>query len=421
MKLFDSLVPVAFRPSVRGPLLRFYGCTFVACFGAGLTLALFVIYLHNVRGFSTSFATLLLTMSALIGLGTAPLWGTLTDRIGPVPVILVGYSADAVAIVLWAFAHTRLQATLATVLLAIFGGAGGGPGGTLLARLAPPEHRQWAFGFNFMMVNLGIGFGGLISATIVNLAHPGTFVTLYVVNAAVQLVAALLATTLRGHGHATEELDERQRAEGWRVVVKDRLLLRYVTATLVMMIGGYGSVDAGLSLFIVNNLHVSVHAIGVIYFFNTSTIVFAQIAVLHRIEGRSRTRVLSVVGVLWFAFWIILEVALALPALVAIGSICLAMIVFAIGETMIQPVGSAIVNHIAPEHLRGRYNAAAGAAFGISATIAPALTGLYYSVHLGNWWPLGTGVTALAGGAMMLNLRHHLTGAADGRAEVASA
>ena len=71
-------------------------------------------------------------------------------------------------------------------------------------------------------------------------------------------------------------------------------------------------------------------------------------------------------------------------------------------------------------HLRGRYNAAAGLSWGLSSTLAPAITALYFSVHLGNWWPLGTGLTALLGGAMMMDLRRHVSASADGRVEVAA-
>jgi MFS family permease len=183
------------------------------------------------------------------------------------------------------------------------------------------------------------------------------------------------------------------------------------------MIGGYGSLDSGLSLFVVNDLKLSVHTIGVIFFFNTTTIVVAQLWVLNRIEGRSRARVMGVVAAFWFIFWIILESTLAIPAAASIPMLCLAMVVFAIGETMLQPVGSAIVNDIAPEHLRGRYNAAAGLSWGISSSLAPAITALYFAVHLGNWWPLGTGLAALVGGFMMMDLRRHISVSADGRRE----
>jgi MFS family permease len=417
VKLLEALVPVDFRSSIRGPLRRFYTCTFIGCIGNGLTLSLFVIYLHNVRHFSTAFATLLLALSAVVGLASTPLWGTMTDRLGPLRVILFAYGADAVALVFWAFAHTHEQAFVAALLIAVFGGAGWGPGSTMLSRMVSPEHRQRAFGVNFMLVNLGIGFGALISASVVDLRQPDTFVGLYIFNAGVTLLTAFFYLTLRKHGGPINEHheDPMKSAEGWGVVLRDNRIVRYVIASVFLMVGGYGSLDAGLSLFVVNNLKLSVHAIGVIFFFNTTTIVLAQLWVLNRIEGKSRTRVMGVVAAFWFLFWIILESTLELPAAASIPLLCLGMCVFAVGETMLQPVGSAIVNDIAPEHLRGRYNAAAGASWGISSTLAPAITALYFSIHIGDWWPLGTGITALVGGLMMMDLRRHISPSADGR------
>jgi predicted MFS family arabinose efflux permease len=80
VKLIETLVPADFRSKLTGPLRRYYTGTFVSCMGQGLTLSLFVIYLHNVRGFSTDFATLLLSAAALVGICSSPLWGSLTAR-----------------------------------------------------------------------------------------------------------------------------------------------------------------------------------------------------------------------------------------------------------------------------------------------------------------------------------------------------
>ncbi len=417
MKLIESLVPADFRSSVTGPLRRYFTSTFVSCTGQGLTLSLFVVYLHNVRGFSTDFATLLLSVAALVGIASSPIWGSLTDLFGPIRVIMIAVVADAASLILWAHSHSETQAAIAALLLALFGGAGWGPSSTLLSRMVVPEHRQRAFGFNFMLVNLGIGFGGLVSASIVNLHNPNSFVTLYTFNAGVTFLGGLIVLTLFRYGGPVKELrdDPEKSAEGWGVVLRDRRLRRYVLAAIVLMIGGYGSQEAGFSLFVVNNLKLPVHVIGIIFFFNTTTIVVSQLWVLNRIEGKSRTKVMATVAAFWLVFWIILDVALALPKILAVVSLCFAMVVFALGETMLSPVGPALVNEIAPEHLRGRYNAAAGLAWGVSGTLAPAITALYFNDHLGGWWPLGTGVTALVGGLLMLSLRRHLSAAEDGR------
>ncbi len=422
MKLVETLVPEDFRRAIDAPLRRFYACTFIACVAMGLTLSLYVVYLHNVRGFSTGFATILLSFSAIVGLASAPLWGTATDRFGPWRVTLFAYVFDAVALVVFAYVHTKTEAIIAAMLLAVFGGAGWGPNSTLLSRLVKEEHRQRAFGFNFMLVNLGIGFGGLVSAAIVDIHHPRSFTLLYLFNAAVTLVAATVYLGLRQFGHAVTEHhdDPVKSAEGWGVVLRDKRLVQIVIAMLVLMIGGYGSLDAGFSLFVVNDLHLTVHSIGVMFFFNTTTIVLAQLWVLNRIEGRSRTKVMAITAALWFAFWVILDLALRVPKFVAFVALCVAMVVFAIGETMLSPVGPALVNDIAPEHLRGRYNAAQGLTWGLAGSAAPAVAALFFANGLGHWWPLSTGLTALAGGLLMLNLRRHLTPAEDGQAVVSS-
>jgi MFS family permease len=390
----------------------------VSCFAMGLTLSLYVVYLHNVLRFSVAFSTLVLALSSLAGLVTSPLWGSLTDRIGPVKVLLITGVTDAGALAYWAFIHSPRGAIIGGLLLAIFGGAGWGPGSTLLVRLVPPEHRQRAYGFNFMLVNFGMGCGGLVSASVVDLHHPLTFRWLYLGNAVVSVAAGAFFVTLWKYGHvnhdALSEMDTPS-SGGWLEVLRDRRLVMFVGASLVMMLGGYAAVDSGMSLFVVNNLHMSVHVIGIFLFVNTTTIVLAQLVVVNVIDTRSRTRVLAVVAALWFVFWVVLGLAIAMSKFMAIIAISLAMVVFAVGETMLSPVGPAIVNEIAPEHLRGRYNAAQGLTWGLSGTVAPAITALYFDNGLSNWWPLSVGGISLIGGALMLRLRRLLSAREDGR------
>jgi len=383
----------------------------------GLTLSLYIVYLHNVRHFSIGFATLLLSASALAGLATSFFWGSFTDRFGPVLTVLVSGVASWIALAYWAYATTELRATLAGVSLALVTGSGWGAGSTLLSRLVAAEQRQRAYGVNFMLVNLGIGMGGLVSAAVVNLAHPASFTLLYLGNIAVGVVAAGFTVSLWRHGGPVpHDANPATADHGWAEVLRDRRLVQFAVASIVLGIGGYGSVEAGFSLFVVNDLHLGVHVIGIAFFFNTMTIVLAQLFTLNHIDGRSRTRVMAAAAVLWFVFWLMLDGALVVPAFLAVTSLCLAQVIFAIGETVLSPLGPALVNEMAPEHLRGRYNSVQGLSYGLSGTLAPLLAALYFDHDLGNWWPVGTGVTALLGGAMMLNLRRHLTPGQDGRA-----
>ena len=415
MALLTRLVPDDFRRSLTPPVRRYFTGLLVSCAGFGLTLTLYVVYLHDVLRFSTNFSTLLLSASAAVGLVSSPLWGSLTDRVGPVPVMVVGAVLSTGAIVAWSQVRSREEAVVVGLTLAVVSGGGWGPGTTLLSRLVDAEHRQRAYGVNFLLVNLGVGVGGLVSASIVDLHHPGTFRVLYLANAVVTLTSGVVFATLWRYGHTPLDQREDRPHGGWGRVVTDRRLLSYFFASLLMMLGGYAAVDAGLSLFVVNELHLSVKVIGLFLSIDALFIVVTQLFILNFLEGRSRTRVLALVTALWALFWMVVAMAHLVSSGVAIAAIAVAITIFALGETMMSPVGSAIVNDIAPEELRGRYNAVSSLTWGFSGTAAPAQAALLFDHGLAAWWPLSVAGVSLLGGALMLDLHRRLTPAQDGR------
>ena len=56
---------------------------------------------------------------------------------------------------------------------------------------------------------------------------------------------------------------------------------------------------------------------------------------------------------------------------------------FALGETLLQPTIPSLVNDLAPDHLRGRYNALSSGSFQLAAVVAPPVSGLLVGHHLG--------------------------------------
>lgn len=422
MSLLSNVFPDDFREVLVGPVRRFFVMTAVSSFGQGLTISLFVVYLHSVRHLSLGFTTILLSISAVIQLVTSPVWGTMVDRFGPVRPMLLSLAGDTVGLVFWGFATTTRQAAISMAIMALFAGGSWGPAATLLTRITPSQHLQRSFGVNFMLVNLGIGFGGLVSASIVDIHRPSSFSVLYLLNAGVMAGGAVIVATLWRYGQAIpkESVEESHRQDGWSVVLRDRRLVHFVLASLILLIAGYGSQEAGFSLFVIDRMQLPMHDIGIIFFFNTSTIVVAQLFALNFIDGRSRTRVMSGVGVLWAIFWLIVLGAAHVNHTVALISMCVGMVIFAIGETALSPVGPALVNEIAPEHLRGRYNAASQLTWSISSTLSPMITGLFLGSSVGDFWPLCVALLALIGSLLALSLRRSLSPEEDGRTKVMS-
>jgi len=82
---------------------------------------------------------------------------------------------------------------------------------------------------------------------------------------------------------------------------------------------------------------------------------------------------------------------------------------------MWSPVGPALINDIAPEHLRGRHNAAFGLTWGLSSAPAPLLAGLFLGSTHAHAWPFAIALGALVGGAVLTSLQRRLTPQEDGR------
>jgi MFS family permease len=416
------------RRIAHGPVRRLFVGQLLNSLGNGLTLALLVVYLSEVRDLPVSTATGLLAWQAVLALAFSPLSGTLVDRFGPRPILLGAVLLNALGVLGYGFVTTTAQAFAAMTMVAIAGSGIWGPASALTARLVPSVDRATAFGFSFMLLNLGLGLGGLISSTIVDLNDPSTFRLLYSLTA-LGYVAVFLAVLSMGnvgrrpYEETYAEPDEHPVAApppaegGWVDVLRDRTLLRYAAAGLLMLTFGYGSIDAGLSLYITTSVGLDERYIGIIFAANTAVIVVMQLFVLSVISGRSRSRVLAGVGVLWGTSWLLFGSALGIDAeWAAVAVLIMAIAVFAIGETMWSPVAPALLNDLAPEHLRGRYNSFQSLLWGVSGALGPLMTGAFFSAELDRQWTLvlaaGCGIAAL----IALRLRQSLTPQQDGRA-----
>ena len=239
------------RRIAHGPVRRLFIGQFLNALGNGLTLALLIVYLSTVREIPLGLATALLAWQAVLALLISPISGTLVDRFGPRHVLLTAVLIEAVGIFSYGFVTSPGSAFLAMTVVAVGGAGIWGPSSALTARIVAPSDRATAFGFGFMLLNLGLGLGGLISSTIVDLDDPSTFVRLYTYTslAYIALFAAVLsmgnvgrtpvldpgadpAEAESGAGTATPETG------GWMDVLRDRTLLRFAAAGLLMLTFG---------------------------------------------------------------------------------------------------------------------------------------------------------------------------------------
>lgn len=405
--------PMSVLEGVPTPVRKVLFGVALNALGGGFTLSLFMIYLTSIRGMEAQTVGLILAGEAVVGLAMSAPVGMLIDRLGPAKVMLPGILLNAIAVALWSLVHTVPQAVAVGALNAIAGTSIWPSQSTLLAQLTEPEQRDRTFGLSFMFLNLGFGIGGVGSALVVRDHDAGRFELLYLIDGVTYLALFFAVWAVRRHAHAVHAAIERtDEAGGYIDVLRDRRVWFLLIGGIVMFTCGYGAVNTGVPLFATEYAGVSVRWLGIIFGFNTFVIVLLQPVMIRWVHGRSRALMASVVGITWAASWVILGSSVLLLPIVMLS---LGQIVFAIGETIWAPVGPALVNAMAPDQLRGRYNAVMGLQWGISGMAGPALTGAILGRHLGTqWWVLMTAGTLL-GSALLLLLRRELDPVTDGR------
>jgi MFS family permease len=358
--------------------------------GSGLVMPFNVVYLHEVRGFDLARVGLLLALPALVGLLVVGPIGALIDRIGPRIVVICSLLIQIAANVILASATTETRAAIGCVLLGFSGGVIWPAIQTLVGTIIPSHLRQRYFGVNFTLLNLGIGIGGIIGGLVVDVTRPATFVAIYLIDAATFLAPlAIFLGPLRHVRRAPEPSpdagadDAAARRTGYRAVLQDRSLLLVLLIVFVASFVGYGQLNTGLPAFGREVGGISTQALGLAFAANTAVIVVLQLFVLQRIEGRRRTRMLALMAGIWAASFLALGATGLVPGTVVAAvlfGLCAA--VFGFGETFYQPTLPAMVNDLAPDHLRGRYNAAMSIAWQSASVVGPAVAG----VLIGRGW-----------------------------------
>jgi MFS family permease len=416
----DDVIPGETRFRDLDPRVRrlFIGFAFSAL-GSGLTMPFLYVYLAEVRGFPTTQVGLVFAWMGLLGFAAAPLGGTLIDRFGPRPVMISGLLVESLATVSIGHVETIFEGYVVASVM-VLGTVGLWPAATaMLTRLVPVSAREKVYGFNFMMLNAGLGLGGLISALLIDVESVASFQRLYLIDGATYLVhlAAVLSLP-HGTGSApTREDDTESLVQvGWSVVLRDRTLLRVVGFSIIAVTFGYAQMEAGLAAYAVDVAEVPAKALGFAYAANTAAIVLGQLVTLRLIRGRRRSSMLALCAATWSVSWVIIASSDLVDGWAAIGAIVVGLGLFGLGETIWAPVGPAIVNDLAPEEMRGRYNALQSMTFTVGSIVGPATAGMLIGHDLpGVWVGCVVGGTALAAVAFF-SLRRQLTDAQDGLA-----
>jgi MFS family permease len=393
------------RTGLSRPVLILQGGNALNYFGYGLVLPFEIIYLHQIRGFSTSTAGLVLAATMGSSAIVTPPTGALLDRYSAKALVVAGSLASALGYAGFAFVERPWQGFACSVV----GGAGLGAAGTanrtLIVRLIRPEQRAAAFALNRVAGNFGIGAGATVAGFVVAAAQQlSSFQTLYLFDAVTSAGFAVIVLAAVPSPRAEITTPADANGTGFRAVARDRAFLTVIAANIVLVVVGHTFFSNILPPFAKAHTPVGPAEIGIIILFNTAFIVIAQIPAVRVVARMRRTHAFAAASVIFaVALLAVLPATLVHSELAATSLLAGVAIVLAIGEIAHILVLGPLVADMAPAHLLGRYLSLYSLTFTGSLALGPAIGGLLLQTNPDAiWW--GGALAAVLAGAVLLRL-----------------
>jgi len=400
-----SRVVAGWSTGLSRPVLILQAGDALNYFGYGIVLPFEIIYLHQIRGFSTSTAGLVLAATMGTSAIVAPPTGALLDRFPAKAIVVAGSVASALGYAGFAYVERPWQGFACSIL----GGAGVGAAGTasrtLLVRLVTPEQRAAAFALNRVSGNLGIGLGATVAGFVVAAAQKlSSFQFLYFFDTFTFAGFALIVLAAVPSPRPVLADVTDAGATGFRAVARDRVFLSVIAANIVLVVFGHTLFSNILPPFLKAHTPVGPAEIGIIVLANTAFIVIAQIPAVRVVARMRRTHAFAAASALFaIALLAVLPATVIHSELAATGLLLGVAIVFAIGEIAHILVLGPLVADMAPAHLLGRYLSLYSLTFASSLALGPAIGGLLLQTAPDAiWW--GGALAVVLAGAFLLRL-----------------
>jgi MFS family permease len=363
-------------PALPAPVWALLAGEGVAAVGGGMALPFLVVYLHHVRGIALPVAGLALAWLAAVGLLGNPLGGWLADRLGARRTLVSGLVMVAIGGLAAAAIRSPWQAFAATGVIG-FGAAVVWPAQeALLATLVDAALRSRAFAMRYATMNFGIAIGGALAAVIADAASPRSFELLFVLQAASFVIYAAIASRLPEPAAAGSSEASGGEAS-FRTLLRDKTLLRILPLIALLFAIGYGQYDAAFAAYATGPGGVATSGLAIAFAANAATVVLAQLVVCKLVASWRRSRGLATTAAVWAIAWLLTLAAGHLGGgAMATAGFAGALTLFGIGETIAAPMLGPLVNDLAPDALRGRYNGASALASTVGFMLAPLIAGV---------------------------------------------
>ncbi|WML31195.1 MFS transporter [Neobacillus sp. OS1-32] len=312
-----------------------------------MTLPFLSIYLYRhldlsplIIGFTVGISPLMGTVGGFIG-------GHLSDRFGRKPIMLTALFTLALVYYGFTIANEQIWFILLNALNGLCTSFFEPTSQALMSDLTEKTKRMRVYSLRYTAINIGASVGPLLGAYFANTSAKVSFA---ITGSTYLLYATVLSWLMKKLVISKETAREKRvsATDSFKIIKSDRAF-RYLLLGIILINIGYAQMDSTLPQFLEKSVEDGVVIFSVLLTINAFMVIFLQMPISHLVEKISLMQgmifgaVFMVAGLIGFSFingW--------MTAILAMG-------LLTIGEILIFPANSMMVDNLAPEHLRGTY------------------------------------------------------------------
>ncbi|MEY2194555.1 MDR family MFS transporter [Neobacillus sp. BF23-41] len=318
---------------------------------AFMTLPFLSIYLSRHMDLSPIVIGLTVGMSPLMATAGGFIGGHLSDRFGRKPIMLTALFALAFVYYGFTLASGQGWFILLNALNGLCTSFFEPTSQALMADLTSKEKRMKVYSLRYTAMNIGASVGPLIGAYLASTAAKLSFA---ITGTTYLIYAIVLVYFMKKLVIQTDRISKKVVSLGdafW--IIKTDKALRYLIIGIILVNIGYVQIDSNLPQILEGTVENGIVIFSSLITINALMVVFLQMPISYVAE-KFRLMQVMVIGAIFMAAGLI-----AFSFVSGWVTAILAIVLLTLGEILIFPSNSMMIDQLAPEHLRGTYFGAA--------------------------------------------------------------
>jgi MFS family permease len=326
--------------------------TVLARGSAFATLPFLAIYLSRNLDLHPVLIGITIGISPLSGVVGGFLGGHLSDRFGRKPVMIGSLFSMSLVYFGFMIAETPGWFIVLNALNGLSGSFFEPTGQALIADLTEKSKRMRAFSLRYTAINIGASVGPLLGAYLAVVSAKSAFMVTGIMYFIYVLILALMMKKYNLGNPASETASKVTIASSLKIIGKDKAL-RYLILGTIIINFGYSQMESNVPQYLESTIANGVFVYSVILSINAVMVVLMQMPISHFAE-RFKTMQVMMAGAVFLSVGM-----LAFGFVTGWYTGILAIVFITIGEILIFPSSSYLVDQLATDELRGTYFGAA--------------------------------------------------------------